>query len=326
MGRAEEGEGGGVNFGSLFAGVGGFDLGFSQAGMKCSRQVAIDPHCQRVRARHWPDVPCYDDVTKCGDDLGAVDVLCGGFPCQDLSVAGKRTGLAGDRSGLFYEMMRICDGLRPAWIVWENVPGLFSSPPATIGVPGEDFLAVALALDGLGYSGAWTTLDARYFGVAQRRRRIFGVFTRLDSGARRAAEVLALAPRMSGNPPPRRETRESVAGTLGGGASGRGRRDNPDSTELIAGPAYTVSPARGTGDGHGNGWNSNYVPALRVGGREQGAGDSSDNTPICVSPLTGNAWADQAGEETKLVARPVVGTAWKRHDDGTGSLVSQPVR
>ena len=89
-------------FGSLFAGIGGFDLGFERAGMVCRWQVEIDEFCQKVLAKHWPDVTRYGDVRECGKhNLEAVDLICGGFPCQDVSVAGKRAGLEGKRSGLW---------------------------------------------------------------------------------------------------------------------------------------------------------------------------------------------------------------------------------
>jgi DNA (cytosine-5)-methyltransferase 1 len=214
-----------VRFGSLFAGVGGFDLGFERAGLECAWQVEIEPACGAVLKRHWPDVQLHADVRQVGRyNLAPVDVVCGGFPCQDLSVAGARAGLAGERSGLFYEMARIVDELRPLWVVWENVPGLFTSNG------GRDFAAVLSELDRIGYGGAWTVLDARYFGLAQRRRRIFGVFTRLGAAADRAAEVLALSARVRGYPPPRSEARAAVASPLGGGSGDRGRRDNLDSS------------------------------------------------------------------------------------------------
>ena len=168
----------GMKFGSLFAGVGGFDLGFEAAGMECSFQVEWDPHCQQVLAHHWPDVPRWSDVSDVnGAELPPVDVITFGSPCQDLSVAGKRAGLDGGRSNLFFEATRIIremrdgtDGVFPRVAVWENVPGAFSSNE------GHDFGSV---LDGLADSGAlgieWAVLDARWFGVPQRRRRIFVV-------------------------------------------------------------------------------------------------------------------------------------------------------
>lgn len=168
----------GMKFGSLFAGVGGFDLGFEAAGMECCFQVEWDKHCQQVLAYHWPDVPRWSDVSDVkGADLPPVDVITFGSPCQDLSVAGKRAGLDGGRSNLFFEATRIIremrdatDGVFPRVAVWENVPGAFSSND------GHDFGSV---LDGLVESGAlgieWAVLDARWFGVPQRRRRIFVV-------------------------------------------------------------------------------------------------------------------------------------------------------
>ncbi len=120
---------------SLFTGVGGFDEGFENAGFKTVGQVEIDPWCQQVLRRHWPDVPKHDDITTAhGMMFGAADVVTFGSPCQDLSVAGKRAGLDGARSGLFVEAMRFIremregtDGRYPEYAVWENVCGAFSS-------------------------------------------------------------------------------------------------------------------------------------------------------------------------------------------------------
>ena len=167
-----------MKFGSLFAGVGGFDLGFEAAGMECCFQVEWDKHCQQVLAHHWPDVPRWSDVSDVnGAELPPVDVITFGSPCQDLSTVGKRAGIDGGRSNLFFEATRIIremrdgtDGVFPRVAVWENVPGAFSSNE------GHDFGSV---LDGLAESGAlgieWAVLDARWFGVPQRRRRIFVV-------------------------------------------------------------------------------------------------------------------------------------------------------
>lgn len=234
-----------MRVGSLFAGIGGFDLGFERAGMTTAWQVEIDPKCRELLAARFPHARQFDDVTTCGaHNLEPVDVVCGGFPCQDLSVAGKRAGLAGARSGLFYEMVRIADELKAPWLVWENVPGLLSSHR------GRDFAAVLVELERVGYRGCWTTLDARYFGVAQRRRRIFGVFARGDSGAERAAEVLALAARLRGNPAPRgaEGARASVASLCGIGSGGPD--DNDCQANRIVTPALQAgSPTYERGDG-----------------------------------------------------------------------------
>jgi DNA (cytosine-5)-methyltransferase 1 len=102
-----------VTFGSLFAGIGGFDLGLERAGMTCKWQVEIDPFCRAVLAKHWPDVRRYEDVRTVGAELEAVDVLCGGFPCQDISSNNQyKTGIDGEKSGLFREVVRLVGLLR----------------------------------------------------------------------------------------------------------------------------------------------------------------------------------------------------------------------
>ena len=173
-----------MRYGSLFSGIGGFDLGLDRAGMSCAWQVEKDPMAAGVLDYRWPGVAKFDDVTTFGREQagGAIDLICGGFPCQDLSVAGRRAGLAGKRSGLFHEFMRIADELAPRWIVLENVPGLLSSDG------GRDMAIVTSTLAGLGYGWAYRVLDSQYFGLAQRRRRVFIVCCFGDPA--RAAQVL----------------------------------------------------------------------------------------------------------------------------------------
>lgn len=161
---------------SLFAGVGGFDLGMDTAGYRCVAQVEWDKHCRSVLAHHWPDIPRWGDIqTVSGHDLPRADVITFGSPCQDLSVAGKRAGLDGGRSSMFHEAVRIIremqdgsDGAFPRAAIWENVPGALSSNG------GADF---GVVLDEMAELGAlvieWAVLDARYFGIPQRRRRVF---------------------------------------------------------------------------------------------------------------------------------------------------------
>ena len=171
-----------MTHGSLFTGIGGFDLGFEHAGIETKWQVEIDPFCLAVLKTKWSDIPTYGDIKNCGKhNLQRVDIITGGFPCQDVSVAGRRAGLQAPRSGLFYECARVIDEMRPRWFVCENVPGLFSSNK------GEDFRAVIETLADIGYCVAWRVLDSRYFGVAQRRRRVFIVGS-LGNGS--ATEVL----------------------------------------------------------------------------------------------------------------------------------------
>lgn len=156
-----------MNVGSTFSGVGGFDLGFERAGMRVVWQAEIDEWCRRVLRGHWPKAAIYDDVRAVNAEAEPVDLLCGGFPCQDLSVAGKRAGFKGERSSLFFEFARIADELRPRWIVLENVVGLLSS------AEGRDFGILLATLAEIGYGVSWRVVDARFFGVPQRRRRVF---------------------------------------------------------------------------------------------------------------------------------------------------------
>jgi DNA (cytosine-5)-methyltransferase 1 len=163
-------------FGSLFAGVGGFDMGMEDAGWECKFQVEWDKHCQHILNKHWPDIPKWGDVsTVSGTEIPPVDCIIFGSPCQDLSVAGKRAGLQGERSGLFYEAVRIIKEMRhatngtfPRWAIWENVAGALSSNN------GRDFAAV---ISEMAEAGAvlqeYALLDAQYFGIPQRRRRVF---------------------------------------------------------------------------------------------------------------------------------------------------------
>lgn len=168
-------------YGSLFSGVGGMDMGFDTH-MDCVFQVEWDKHAQSILRRHWPDVPKWGDVQEVnGADLPPCDVLTFGSPCQDLSVAGKRAGLDGGRSSMFYEAVRIIKEMRdatssrptgplPRAVLWENVPGALSSNN------GADFKSVVDEMVDLGACLVeWVVLDAQHFGVPQRRRRVFVV-------------------------------------------------------------------------------------------------------------------------------------------------------
>ena len=109
-----------MKFGSLLSGIGGMDLGLERAGMECIWQVEIDKKCRDILLRHWSNVRRYTDVKEVKNPR-PVDLICGGWPCQDLSVAGKRAGLHGERSGLFFEALRIIQDLKPRWFILENV-------------------------------------------------------------------------------------------------------------------------------------------------------------------------------------------------------------
>lgn len=154
-----------MKIGSLFSGVGGLELGLEWAGVGHTVwQVESDAYCRGVLARHWPDATRFHDVRTVGaTNLPAVDVICGGFPCQDISLAGKGAGLNGDRSGLWYEYLRIVRELGPRYVVVENVRALV--------VRGLD--AVLGGLADCGYDAEWSCLSAREVGAPHRRDRLF---------------------------------------------------------------------------------------------------------------------------------------------------------
>ena len=177
---------------SLFAGIGGFDLALERAGIRVVASVEIDKKAQAILARHFPNAQQFNDVGEVtGEQLilagfnPANGIITGGFPCQDLSVAGKRAGLAGKRSGLFWEICRLIDETGSQTVILENVPGLLSSNN------GRDMAVVLEALVKRGYRVAWRVLDAQYFGVPQRRRRVFIVASFGDAG-RAPEEILNL--------------------------------------------------------------------------------------------------------------------------------------
>lgn len=154
--------------GSLFSGIGGFELGLERAipNSKTIWQVEQNKFCQSILKKHWPKAKIYDDVrniTK--DNVEAVDILCGGFPCQDISVAGKQGGLNGERSGLWWEMWRIIGELRPKIIVMENVSNILL-------LGGLNILG---SLTKIGYDTEWTVISAKQFGAPHLRNRWFCV-------------------------------------------------------------------------------------------------------------------------------------------------------
>jgi len=155
------------SFGSLFAGIGGLDLGLERAGMTCQWQVEIDDYCNKVLEKHWPNVRRYTDVKECGKhNLATVDLICGGFPCQPVSTAGKRQGDKDER-WLWDDFARIIRELRPRWVLAENVPGLYSADN------GRLFGKVLADLATCGYDAEWDCIPAAAVGAPHRRYRVF---------------------------------------------------------------------------------------------------------------------------------------------------------
>jgi DNA (cytosine-5)-methyltransferase 1 len=157
-----------MNVLDLFSGIGGFSLGLERAGMRTVAFCEIEPFCRRVLAKHWPTVPCYDDVrTLTADRLAAdglsIEVICGGFPCQDVSLAGARVGLGGERSGLWAEYARLIRELRPRFAIVENTPGLLS---LGMGKVLGDMAEV-------GYDSEWHSISAAALGADHERDRVW---------------------------------------------------------------------------------------------------------------------------------------------------------
>lgn len=226
-----------ITHGSLFSGSGGFDQAARMVGIDSAWQSEIEPFPIRVLRKNFPDAVQLGDISRIdGTKVEAVDVISGGSPCQDMSVAGKRDGLEGSRSNLFHQQIRIVkemrrktNGEKPRFMVWENVPGAFSSNK------GEDFRSVleeivsiakpgfhvpgpkgkrgrwayAGTIVGDGFSIAWRVMDAQYWGVPQRRRRIYLV---ADFGGTSAPEILLKCKSVSWNPSKGRNQREDPAG------------------------------------------------------------------------------------------------------------------
>lgn len=158
-----------LTIGSCFSGIGGLELGLEwTGGFETKWQIEMDEYATKVLEKHWPNVTRYSDITKVkGDELERVDVICGGFPCQDVSVAGKHAGLEGKRTTLWSELFRLVCEVKPRWFVGENVPGLLSAND------GRFFGNILRDLASIGYDAEWGVLSAAGVGAPHLRRRVF---------------------------------------------------------------------------------------------------------------------------------------------------------
>jgi DNA (cytosine-5)-methyltransferase 1 len=276
-----------LTFGSLFAGIGGFDLGLERAGMVCKWQVEIDEYATKVLEKHWPAVRRWNDVrTFPPEGDWNVDVICGGFPCQDISVAGKGAGLAGARSGLWYEYARIVGELRPRYVIVENVAALLTR--------GMD--SVLGTLSSLGYDAEWHVIPAAAVGAPHRRERVWIVAYAASDGhtrrpeAQRARQACEQERRVRREPIGRCEV---LADADEQGLEGRNR---PQDVELLGGTRQ-VRPTRA---GRVQGWD---------GGRwwsvEPDVGRVAHGVPARVDRLRclGNAVVPQVVE---VIGRAIV--------------------
>lgn len=221
-----------MRFGSVCSGIEAASVAWHPLGWRASFLSEIEAFPRAVLSHHFPTVPLHGDFTTIeAGQHDPIDLLVGGTPCQDFSVAGLRAGMAGDRGNLTLQFLTLARRLRPRWVVWENVPGVLSSNG------GRDFGAFLGGLGELGYGWAYRTLDAQYFGVAQRRRRVFVVGCLGDW--RRAAAVLFERHSLQGHPAPSREAgKGSAVGTLGGTSPGGGWRFGAD--EAAAGQLLPI--------------------------------------------------------------------------------------
>jgi len=202
-----------MKYGSVCSGVEAATVAWHDLGFEPQWFSEVDAFPSAVLQHHYPTIPNHGDMTKFKEwntDEQTIDLLVGGTPCQSFSVAGLRQGLEDPRGNLMLTYLAMADKFKPKWLVWENVPGVLSSNG------GRDFGTFIGALGKIGYGFSWRILDAQYFGVPQRRRRVFVVGCLGDW--RSAASVLFESESLSGHPAPSRETRQRVAPTVGTGA------------------------------------------------------------------------------------------------------------
>lgn len=316
----------GLRVGSLFSGIEGFGLGFEQAGCEIVWQVEKEKFCRQVLARHWPKVKRFSDVRRVGaGNLQLVDCITAGVPCQDVSIAGKREGLAGKRTGLFYHFARILQELRPAWFVFENVPGLFSSNE------GRDFAEVLRVLMvECGYGVSWRVLDSRYFNVAQRRERVF-IVGRLGEPC--PAEILFESSSGGGDLAARGEARADIAVPLtsGSGESRPGRRIEDDFN--IVAPTLNASFGRKQGleNQHIDNGAGMFVSAPIDGSFAKGGSGKSD-FPVGIIAATlresdghhGRSSPRGDGSDNIFAIQDVRGGTRDKTDSGQGIGISEP--
>lgn len=259
----------GFRYVSIFSGVEAATLAWEPLGWEPVAFSEIEPFPCAVLAERWPDVPNLGDITKIDwkEEIdGAIDLVVGGSPCQSFSVAGKREGLKG-ASGLMFEYIRCVQELRPRWFLWENVPGALTSEN------GGAFGQLLSEMVKLGYSNlAWRVLDAQFFGVAQRRRRLFLVG---HLGAESSAEVLFEPDCLSGNPQSSREKRKELARRTGRSAACAGFKYS------AAPRANTIGYAEEQANTLTADWHAPAVLPLQ--GNMVGRADSADRQGMAMS-------------------------------------------
>jgi DNA (cytosine-5)-methyltransferase 1 len=304
-----------MRFGSVCSGIEAASVAWAPLGWSAAFVAEIEPFPKAVLAHHYPTVPDLGDMTAYRSwSVGAIDLLVGGTPCQAFSIAGLRKGLADPRGNLALVFLGILDHLRPEWVVWENVPGVRSSNG------GRDFGAFLGALGELGYGWAYRSLDAQYFGLAQRRERVFVVGYRGDW--RPPAAVLFEPNSLSGHPAPCRDPGAGTTiGTLGGASPGGGWRVGPD--EAAAGQIVQCG-----GSNVGSPSLETYVAhSLRAEGFDASEDGTGRGTPLVAFQT--RASAHQSMNPSTVTPSLDIGKAGgiamfadpRRHDDRHGGVL-----
>lgn len=291
-------------YGSVCSGIEAASVAWHPLGWRAAFLSEIEAFPRAVLQHHYPEVPLHGDFTTiAAGQYDPIDLLVGGTPCQSFSVAGLRGGLDDDRGNLALEYLRLADRLRPRWLVWENVPGVLSSNG------GRDFGSILGGMVELGYGVAYRVLDAQFFGVAQRRRRVFVVGYLGDW--RRAAAVLFERHSLSGHPAPRREAGPSVAALTANGVGTCGADDNQGQAgHLIARrwPA-DVSPTLNAAFGSKLGLENQHIDSgagmfvthtLKGEGFDASEDGTGRGTPIvpCAYRVAGDGAAYREGDAT----------------------------
>ena len=271
-----------MRYGSVCSGVEAATVAWHGLGWEPAFFSEIEAFPRAVLEHHYPDVPLHGDFTTIEEQqYGSIDLLVGGTPCQSFSIAGLRKGLDDDRGNLALEFIRLAQRERPQWLVWENVPGVLSSNG------GRDFGSFLGALAELGYGFAYRVLDAQFFGVAQRRRRVFVVGYLGDW--RPPAAVLFERESLSGNPAPSREARKEAAGSP---AERPGERSWPADVTCTLNAAY--GDKQGLEDQHALNGASMFVPDVvgpLTAGMSKGprGTESVDSNHVLAFPSNANA-------------------------------------
>lgn len=272
-----------MRYASLFSGIEAASVAWGPLGWEPVAFSEIESFCCRVLEERFPEVPNLGDVAKTdwSEYAGSVDVVVGGSPCQSFSIAGNREGLSGE-SGLMWEYVRAVRELRPEWLLWENVPGALSSSH------GEDFRCLLESLDALGYGLAWRVLDAQFFGVAQRRERVFLVGRLGDPDG--PCEVLFERGGMPWDSPSSREKRQELALAARAGAGGGGGRDSAG--VLAFDTTQVTSPRNGSNPQFGDPCHTlsaaAHVPVIAFN-----AGNANDAAVLCMGDATSKASIDE---------------------------------